>query len=444
MIKFELPKDVQFILNRLHDAGEEAYVVGGCVRDMLLECEPYDWDITTSATPEYVKSLFNKTIDTGISHGTVTVLVNNEGYEVTTYRVDGIYEDYRRPKEVMFTRSLSEDLLRRDFTINAMAYNENEGIIDLYEGVNDLEHKIIRCVGEASERFNEDALRMLRAVRFSAKLGFKIEEKTYTAIKTYAHLIQHVSAERIQVEMTKILISDYPEKIKELSICGLIDFIIPDFKAVIGLVQNNPYHKFTVDDHIYNSLRFVPNLVHLRWTMYLHDTGKGFTRTTDENGIHHFYGHQKVSEEIAKKALKSLKFDNKTYNQVTKLIRFHDDRFNTTKKAVRKAVSRIGIDYFDDLLLIKEADIKSQHHSFEVGNLAKLKEIRLLYEEILEDDECLSVKDLSINGNDLLELGVLEGKDIGRTLKMLLERVLEQPELNNRETLLKIVKETRL
>jgi len=434
-----IPSDVTEILNLIQNSGEEAYVVGGCVRDALLGTSPHDWDITTSATPKQVKALFKRTVDTGLSHGTVTVLLNDESYEITTYRIDGKYEDYRRPKEVTFTRSLSEDLLRRDFTINAMAYNETEGIIDLYNGREDLEKQIIRCVGKPRDRFNEDALRMLRAIRFSAKLGFLIEVGTYKAIKELAHLIKHISSERIQVELTKTLISPNPEKIKEIATCGLIQYIIPEFSEVVGLEQNNPYHKFSVDNHMYESLRYVKAEPHLRWTMYLHDIGKGFTKTTDEKGIDHFYSHPVVSEKIAAKTMKNLKFDNKTYDRVTKLIRFHDDRFNSDKKAVRRAISRIGVEYFDDLLLIKEADIKSQHHDYEDENLDKLKEIRDLYEEILEDNECLGIKDLAVNGHDLKLEGITEGKQIGESLKYLLGKVLENPEVNDKRQLLSLI-----
>lgn len=434
-----VPEDVSEILKLIHDSGEEAYVVGGCVRDSLLGVEPHDWDITTSATPEQVKALFKRTVDTGLSHGTITVLINNEGYEVTTYRVDGKYEDFRRPKAVTFTRSLSEDLLRRDFTINAMAYNHQEGIIDLYNGKDDLEKQMIRCVGTPIDRFNEDALRMLRAIRFSAKLGFTIEAGTYAAIRELAHLIQHVSAERINVEITKTLTSPNPKQIKELATTGLISYIIPEFEPVIGLEQNNPYHKFSVDNHIYESLKHIEALPHLRWAMYLHDIGKGYTKTTDEQGIDHFYKHPVVSEKLAKQIMKKLKFDNKTFDKVSKLIRFHDDRFPIAKKAVRKAVNRIGVDYFDDLLLIKEADIKSQHHNYEEENMGKLKEIRDFYEEILEDNECLTIKDLNVNGNDLKDIGITDGKKIGESLKFLLEQVLECPELNDKDQLISII-----
>lgn len=434
-----VPEDVSEILNLIHDSGEEAYVVGGCVRDSLLGVEPHDWDITTSATPEQVKALFKRTVDTGLSHGTITVLINNEGYEVTTYRVDGKYEDFRRPKEVTFTSSLSEDLLRRDFTINAMAYNHQEGIIDLYNGREDLQKGLIRCVGTAYDRFNEDALRMLRAIRFSAKLGFQIEEDTYAAITELAHLIQHVSAERINVEITKTLVSPNPKHIKELATTNLLEYIIPEFVPVVGLEQNNPYHKFSVDNHIYESLKHIDALAHLRWAMYLHDIGKGYTKTTDEQGIDHFYKHPAISEKLAKQIMKKLKFDNKTFDRVSKLIRFHDDRFPIDKKAVRRAVNRVGVDYFDDLLLIKEADIKSQHHNYEEENLGKLKEIRDFYEEILEDNECLTIKDLNINGNDLKGIGITEGKKIGESLKFLLDQVLENPELNDKDQLISLI-----
>ncbi len=428
------------ILDIIHREGEEAYIVGGCVRDILLGVEPNDWDITTSAPPEKVKILFNRTIDTGLSHGTVTVMMHNEAYEVTTYRVESEYLDYRRPKEVVYTKCLKEDLLRRDFTINAMAYNDQEGVVDLYDGIGDLKKGIIRCVGNPTDRFNEDALRMLRAIRFSAKLGFEIEEETYEAIGEYARLIQHVSAERIQMEMTKTLISKAPFKIRDLVATGLIDYIIPEFLKIVGMPQNNPHHHLSVDEHTYLCLSHIDEDVALRWTMYLHDIGKGVTRTTDENGIDHFYGHEKQSRDIAKSVLRRLKFDNKTIDRVIKLIQHHDDDIEDTPKAVRKSLSKIGQDYYDDLLDVREADIRSQHEDLQRGKLIRLAAVREQYRAVLEAGSCVTIKDLAVNGHDLMELGVVNGRAIGTALKGLLKAVLEDPKLNEKEVLLDYVK----
>lgn len=448
MDTFSVPSDALHIIDVLHSAGEEAYIVGGCVRDLLLGLTPYDWDITTSATPEKVKSLFRRTIDTGIEHGTVTVMMDKIGYEVTTYRVDGEYEDYRRPKEVVFSRNLSEDLLRRDFTINAMAYNPYEGLVDPYGGLQDLESKLIRCVGNAMDRFNEDALRMLRAIRFSAKLGFVIESNTYQAIQKLASLIVHVSVERIQVELTKTLLSNEPEKIRELVNCGLIDFIFPEFHPIIGLEQKNPYHRKSVDEHTYETLNYVRPESRLRWTMYLHDVGKGYVKSTDSQGVDHFYGHQKISSEIANKFLKKMHFDNKTIEGVTKLVLVHDERINADERSVRRAMSRIGVDFFEDFLEIKEADIKGQSFEYIESNLAYISEIRNIYTKICFEKQCLSIKDLAVNGRDIIALGFENGKIIGDLLNELLEYVLEEPSRNTlselKSQVLKIMKERHL
>lgn len=437
MITFNVPKQALYILEELHDSGEEAYIVGGCVRDLLLGFIPHDWDITTSATPNKVKQIFKRTIDTGIEHGTVTVMLDKEGFEVTTYRIDGDYEDYRRPKEVQFSRNLSEDLLRRDFTINAMAYNPYEGIVDLYGGIKDLEAKCIRCVGNPTDRFTEDALRMLRAIRFSAKLGFTIEADTYQAIKELAHLITHVSAERIQIEMTKTLMTQEPDKIRELVDCHLMEYIFPEFMTIVGLTQNNPYHRLTVDKHTYESLTHIEAQVRLRWTMYLHDIGKGSTKTTDDHGIDHFYGHPKVSSELANRFLKQLHFDNKTIDDVTKLVLIHDEKVDLNERAVRRSMSRIGVDYYSDFLKIKKADINSQSVEFIEKHLAYVDELYALYEKIQAASHCLTIKDLAVNGRDLIMIGFENGKIIGEVLQMLLDFVLDNPESNTRDLLLK-------
>lgn len=436
---FRIPEDVSLILNRMHQAGYEAYIVGGCVRDMLLNIEPKDWDITTSATPMQTKELFYKTIDTGIEHGTVTVMLHEEPYEITTYRIEGKYNDHRRPSNVEFTRNLAEDLLRRDFTINAMAYNEEEGLIDLYNGKEDLENHIIRCVGIADERFQEDALRMLRGIRFAARLGFDIEANTYQAIKKQGHLIKFVSEERIQVELTKTLISKEPEMMSKLVETGLIHYVIPEFEDIVGLLQENPYHYLTVDMHTYEALNHVPPQAVLRWSVYLHDIGKAATKSVDESHIAHFYGHPKVSSEIAKKVLKRLKFDNKTIKVVSHLVQEHDRVIQPEPKSVRRSLKIIGVDNFKSWLIIKYADIMAQHPNKREDTLGKLEAVRKVYEQVIASDACLSVKDLAIGGNDLIQAGIKPGKMIGEILNMLVDLVIEEPELNSQEILMSIV-----
>lgn len=438
---FKIPEDVMTILNRMHQSGHEAYIVGGCVRDMLLGKTPKDWDITTSATPEQTKFLFHKTIDTGIEHGTVTVMFHGEGYEITTYRIEGKYEDHRRPLDVEFTRNISEDLLRRDFTINAMAYNEEEGIVDLYKGQEDLKKGVIRCVGNAEERFNEDALRILRGIRFAARFGFELEDATYQAMIKHKALIQYISEERIQVELTKTLISKEPRKMEELVNTGLIHYIIPEFEAIVGLTQENHYHYLTVDQHTYEGLKFVAPDPILRWTFYLHDIGKALTKTVDEKGIAHFYGHPEKSSIQAKVILKRLKFDNKTIKDVGHLVKEHDYVIEATPKGLRRGMRRIGVEYFEAWLQIKYADIMAKHPDKRDESLLKLEKLRCVYQEVLASNACLRIKDLAIGGNDLIEVGINPGKQIGEILNKILDKVVEQPELNTEENLLNFIKE---
>ena len=281
----EIPKNAETILHILEKAGYEAYVVGGCVRDSILGRSPDDWDITTSAKPEQVKALFHRTVDTGLQHGTVTVLMEKEGYEVTTYRVDGEYEDGRHPKEVTFTASLKEDLKRRDFTINAMAYNPSSGLVDLFGGLEDIERKIIRCVGDPLERFTEDALRIMRAVRFSAQLGFAIEEETRKALKVLAPNLKHVSAERIQVELVKLLMSPHPDYLRVAYEAGITAEFLPEFDACMTTSQNTPHHCYTVGEHILHSLCHVRADKVLRITMLLHDIGKSIDHEVEGSHI---------------------------------------------------------------------------------------------------------------------------------------------------------------
>ncbi len=439
MVYFELPEHVERILATLHQAGEEAYVVGGCVRDLMMGTQPHDYDITTSALPDTIKNLFRRTVDTGIEHGTVTVLMEDEAFEVTTYRVDGEYEDYRRPKTVAFSKELSEDLLRRDFTINAMAYNNVDGVVDLYDGQEDLKKGSIRCVGKARDRFNEDALRMMRAIRFSAQLGFDIEASTYQAIKENAALITHVSEERVFVELTKTLIAPEAERVRELVKTGLMARIIPEFLPNVAMPQTNPYHQYTVDEHIYHSLGYAPNDAVSRWTLFFHDIGKGYTRTVDENGRDHFYGHVEKSTELAKKVLTRLKADNRTIKRVTLLVRYHDVQLPATHAGIRRLIHKVGQDEFLNLMDIKYADMMAHSDYGRDLNISCIDKARKIFGEIIEADQCLSIKDLAVNGHDLIALGY-KGTDIGTGLNIGLELVLENPDLNEPEVLLEEIR----
>lgn len=437
MIQIQIPEKVNTIIRTLAAAGHEAYAVGGCVRDAVLGREPADWDITTSAPPMEVKALFGRTVDTGLQHGTVTVMLGHEGFEVTTYRVDGEYEDCRHPKEVKFTRSLLEDLKRRDFTINAMAYNEAEGLVDAFDGIGDLQRGMIRCVGKAEERFTEDALRMLRAIRFSAQLGFVLEGETRAAITALCGNLKKVSAERIQAELVKLLTSPHPERLREAWETGITGVVLPEFDACMACGQNNPHHIYSVGEHTLHALEQTEADRILRLSVLFHDFGKPEVKTTDEAGIDHFKRHQEVSEELAGKILKRLKFDNETIRRVKKLVWCHDYHPALTQAGVRRAVNRIGEDLFPMYLKVQRADILAQNPATQEPKLQVLQEVRRLYEKILEEKNCITLKQLAVDGRDLMEAGFPAGPLLGEILQYLLELVLEEPEKNQKEELLR-------
>lgn len=433
-----IPQKAEFILRTLEKAGHEAYVVGGCVRDCILGRIPDDWDITTSARPEQVKTLFRRTVDTGLAHGTVTVMLEKEGFEVTTYRVDGEYEDGRHPKEVSFTASLNEDLKRRDFTINAMAYNPSRGLVDLFGGIKDLEEKMIRCVGNPMERFTEDALRILRAVRFSAQLGFSIEANTRQGLIRLAPNLKHVSAERIQTELLKLLVSPHPDYLRRAYETGITRIVLPEFDACMETEQNTPHHCFSVGEHTLKSLENIRADKVLRLTMLLHDVGKPAVKQTDENGRDHFKTHGTVGEKMAAIILRRLKMDNDTIGKVSRLIKWHDYRPAPDMASVRRAVYKVGEDLFPMYLEVQRADILAQSMYRREEKLERLEEVSACYELILAKQQCLSLKNLALTGKDLINHGYRPGKEIGETLNMLLEHVLEFPEDNKKEILLKL------
>ncbi|XCP87084.1 CCA tRNA nucleotidyltransferase [Roseburia hominis] len=440
-MKIELPEKVSRIIATLQDHGYEAYAVGGCVRDSILGRKPEDWDITTSATPMETKSLFERTFDTGIEHGTVTVLLEREGFEVTTYRVDGKYEDSRHPSEVHFTRSLSEDLLRRDFTINAMAYNEKDGLVDIFGGLEDLKKGCIRCVGNAKERFGEDALRILRAIRFSAQLGFEIEEDTKEAIRLLACTLANISAERIQVELVKLLVSPHPERVALAYELGITKEILPEFDAMMQTEQETPHHCYNVGEHTLHALMEIAPVKVLRLTMLFHDMGKPAKKTVDEDGVAHFKGHAAVSAELAKEIMQRLKFDNDTLHKVSRLVWYHDYRMHATSRNVRRAMHKIGEDIFPYYMQVRRADTMAQSSYQKEEKLANLDGIEQLYEEILEKKQCVSLKELALTGNDLIAAGLKPGPQIGELLKKLLDEVIENPKKNEKEYLLRLVQE---
>lgn len=437
-IRITIPEKAQYIIDTITAAGYDAYVVGGCVRDSVLGREPQDWDITTSARPEQVKTLFPRTIDTGLQHGTVTIMQGKEGFEVTTYRIDGKYEDSRHPREVIFTPSLEEDLKRRDFTINAMAYNEKAGLVDLFGGMEDIRAGVVRCVGDPMERFSEDALRILRAIRFSAQLGYEIDSDTREGIRRLAPTLKNISAERIQTELVKLIVSPHPDYLRTAWKLGVTKVFFPEFDVAMETEQRHPHHKYNVGEHTLHSLGHVTADKKLRLAMLLHDIGKPAALTMDNEGVTHFHDHPVASEKIAREFLHRLRFDNDTVHMVCKLVLYHDygNSVEPDMRIVRRAVNRIGEEAFPALFEIKRADVLAQSDYMRQEKLELIDQWQRLYEEIREQRQCVSLKGLAINGSDLIEAGWKPGKELGEVLQKLLELVLEQPRCNTAEILL--------
>lgn len=439
----KLKKSVNFLLSELISAGHSAYCVGGAVRDLLLGKTPYDFDVTTSATPDEVKSIFTKTIDTGIKHGTVTVLVDGEAIEVTTFRADGDYLDFRKPESVTLVKDVSEDLSRRDFTINALCYNHDEGLIDLFGGVNDLNNKIIRAIGDAEKRFREDALRILRAVRFSAQLGFEIEQETKNAIKKCAPLVKNLSVERIISEIDKIIMSDSPEHLKMLYDLGVLQHIMPEMCECFRQEQNIKWHLYDVGMHSVNVIKNCPKKLYLRYSALMHDWGKPYCLGKNDEGEDTFRNHATVSVELACKFLFDYKFSNDAKDKILRLIKFHDLEIIPEKKYVKRAINKVGDDLFLELCSLKRADCLSQNLDLCAPRLDYIKELERIYKEIKENNEGISLKELKVNGDDIKALG-FGGKKIGEILAFLLDHIIENPEENEKEILIDLIKNTRL
>ncbi len=438
-----LPKEVQFIIDCLYKKGYEAYIVGGCVRDSLLNQKPQDWDICTQAKPHEIIECFKeyKIIETGIKHGTVSLIYNQKSYEITTYRIEGKYSDKRHPDDVTFVSSLKEDLKRRDFTINAMAYNKKDGLIDYFSGCEDLNNKIIRCVGNCTARFNEDALRILRALRFAAKLGFNIDKKTSKAINENKHLIAGLSGERIREEMNKLLLSEGSEKIL-LDYPLVLSVFVPEIKATVGYDQKNPYHPYDIWTHIVKSVASIkPDLI-LRLAMLFHDLGKPLCENIIEVKKR-FCDHGHVSAKIAKDTMRKLKYDNNTINRVYDLIYYHDTKILCDKISVKRWLNKFGADEFCNLLEVKRADAKAQNPLYIAERLKVYDNIAKMADDIIKNKECFTMKDLAVNGDDLISLGFNRGEAIGNTLNSLLEMVIEEKVENNKKELLEIIKSGR-
>ncbi len=429
------------VIKTLKDKGFSAYAVGGAVRDALLGKIPYDFDITTDATPIEVKNLFDKVIDTGIAHGTVTVIIDGEPLEVTTFRADGEYVDNRKPKSVTLVKDVSSDLARRDFTINALCYNDDEGILDLFSGIDDLNNKIIRAIGNPEERFTEDALRILRAIRFSVQLGFEIEKNTLSAIKICAPLVKNLSVERITAELDKILMSPAPECALSLMFeTKILDFIMPDMAECYRCPQNIKWHIYDVGNHTAQVVKNSPEIIYLRYASLMHDWGKPHTKGKNDEGEDTFRNHAKVSEKLADDFTKRYKFSNERRDKILRLVKYHDIEILPEKKYVKRAINKVGDDIFKDLISLKRADCLSQNLELTKSRLPYIDTLDALYQEIKDNKETFSIRDLAINGNDLIELGA-SGKKIGEILNALLEIVMDDVTKNKNEILIKIAKD---
>jgi tRNA nucleotidyltransferase (CCA-adding enzyme) len=438
ILKINIPEDVRYIINELEKNGYEAFVVGGCVRDAILGIEPKDWDITTSAKPEIIKSCFknNHIITIGEKHGTIGVVKNKRVYEVTTYRIDGDYSDSRHPESVEFTDDIEKDLSRRDFTVNAMAYNESKGFVDPFNGQTDLKYSALRCVGNPDERFNEDALRILRGLRFASVYNFSIESNTAVSIIRNKKLLNNISMERIASELNGILcgknVSFILRRYKDV-----IAVLIPELVATFDFAQNTPHHNKTVWRHITASVANIEPESLLRIVMLLHDIGKPLALRTDKNGIDHFKGHNHFGAVLAKTALKRLKYPTKFIEDAIELIEFHDVRFSGNKKQIKHVLNKIGEDNFRRLLKVQRADILAQSKYMREAKLNNLELAEGAFNRVVTNKECYKIKDLQINGSDLIHLGIVDGKMIGEILQILLDNVIDET-IENESIALKI------
>ena len=432
----DMPKNVDTAINLLQSAGFEAYAVGGCVRDSLLGKTPNDWDITTAAKPEDMKSVFINfhCIDTGIKHGTVTVVIDGEPLEITTFRLDGEYEDNRHPKSVTFTSNLGADLGRRDFTVNAMAYSKMTGTVDLFGGQNDLKNKIIRCVGDPDRRFNEDALRILRALRFASALDFEIEEKTAQSLLKNRALLGNISEERIAKELLKLVCGKGAKRI-------LTDFapvlfeILPELQPMYKNSHDNPHHCYDIYEHTLIAVESIDPEPTLRFAMLLHDCGKPAVKKFDENGVAHFYGHQRISAEISAQILARLKVSNKFRDEILFLVSNHDrwELYENTEKMPRY-LSKFGLDGVLNLLKVMRADVLAQspEYRYRLDQIADAEEIA---KNLAAQKPCLSLRELQINGRTLMDIGIPQGRKLGAVLAQLLDEVIDGVTKNTQEAL---------
>lgn len=443
MFKIDIPVAAKRIIHLLELEGHSAYVVGGCIRDKLLNKPPHDWDICTSAKPETVCDLLEqfhiRSTKTGLQHGTITAHYGMFDYEITTFRIDGEYSDNRRPDSVEFTDNLFVDLSRRDFTINAIAMDADSSIFDPFDGLSDLKLGIIRCVRNPDDRFREDALRIMRALRFAATYGFKIEEKTAAAIHRNKHLLKNIAAERIQSELTKMLCGNGVLDIL-LEYKDVIAVIIPELEPCIGFNQNNPYHIYDVYDHIAHAVaNYKGNDISIKMALLLHDIGKPECYTEDHNGGH-FHGHSVPSNRIAKDVTERLRFDNKTRDEVVDLVLYHDADIYPGARTVRRWLNKIGPDMLNKLIFVKIADLEAHSDTNKSSRRDSILGIGLIMKDVIAKAQCFTLKDLAIGGNDILSLGVEEGPRVGKILNYLLGEVLDGTLENIHEVLVEEAK----
>lgn len=437
---FDLPPQVQNALEKLNSAGYDAYLVGGGVRDALMGLPPKDYDITTSALPSQTEQVFagERLIETGLKHGTVTVLTDGMPLEITTFRVDGNYSDFRHPDEVEFSPHLEDDLSRRDFTVNALAYHPARGVVDCFGGTEDIRGQIIRCVGSPSERFCEDALRILRAIRFSSVLGFTVEKETAAAIHELKDLLRYVSAERIYSEFVQLLCGKNVRAVLEEYI-DVIGVFLPQALSMDGCLQNCKYHCYDVLRHTAAAVEAIDSEPGLRLAAFFHDIGKPQCRTTDESGTDHFFGHGKISAEITERLLKGLRADTKTVQAVSMLVLHHDAPIEATERSVKRAMNRLTAEGFFRMLRLKQAD-RLAHAPDYRGEAEYYEHLRMIASNILAQQECFSLRQLAVSGKDLMDAGIPEGKQIGAALQKLLDAVLDGKVENEKSALLSYLK----
>ena len=436
-IDMEIPFEVKYAVTRLSSKGYRAYPVGGCVRDCLLGKEPSDWDITTDAKPrEIIQALEgNLVIETGIKHGTVTLVKNNKMVEITTFRFDGEYKDFRHPDKVYFTNEIVEDLQRRDFTVNAMAIDlSREELIDPFDGEEDLAKKVIRCVGTPEKRFSEDALRILRGLRFASVYNFEIEKRTSEALVNLRNNLRNIAVERIKVEMDKLLLGDgAAEILREYT--DVFQVFMPEIKPMVGFEQKNIHHIYDVWEHTLIVIENSPKDGILRWAALFHDMGKPNSYFFGDDGQGHFYGHGKESARIANEIMLRLRFDNESRKSINELVLHHDEVLTPTKKSIRRRLNRMGEENFRRLIALAKADNLGQNPKYR-DRFKNLMSVEKLLDDIIEGQECFSLKDMNVNGKDMISLGY-RGKEIGKILDNLLNQVIEEKIENNREELLK-------